>query len=93
MKSLLITLGMFTKLPVPIVEWEEKKGPSAFIFFPLAGLVCGVFSYFVFFLMQSMKVYSALGAIFLLLSLYLVCGFVHLDGFMDTADAFFSFKR
>ncbi len=92
MKSLLITLGMFTKLPVPIVEWEEKKGPGAFMFFPLAGLVCGALTYLVYLLVLAMKIYSALGAIFLLLSLYLVCGFVHLDGFMDTADAFLASK-
>lgn len=92
MKSLLITLGMFTKLPVPIVEWEEKKGPGAFIFFPLAGLVCGALTYLVYLLVLSMKTYSALGGIFLLLSLYLICGFIHLDGFMDTTDAFLASK-
>ena len=92
MKSLLITLGMFTKLPVPIVEWEEKKGPSAFIFFPLAGLLCGAFTYLVYLIVLFIKIYSAFGAIFVLLSLYLVSGFVHLDGFMDTADAFLASK-
>lgn len=92
MKSLLITLGMFTKLPVPIVEWEEKKGPSAFIFFPFAGLVCGVFTYIIYLIVLYLNIYSALGSILLLLSLYLVCGFVHLDGFMDTADAFLASK-
>ena len=92
MKSLLITLGMFTKLPVPIVEWEEKKGPSAFMFFPLVGLVCGALTYLVYLLAFSVKIYSALGAIFLLLSMFLVCGFIHLDGFMDTADAFLASK-
>jgi adenosylcobinamide-GDP ribazoletransferase len=89
-KALLICFGMFTKLPVPIVEWEEKKGAAALSFFPFVGMVCGLVTYFVAFLTRLVSLSETLSAMFILFSLFLIAGFVHLDGFMDTADAFLS---
>lgn len=90
MKAFFACMAMFTKLPFPIVDWEEKKGPLALCFLPAAGVFCGLLTYLVFYGIEYFKVSADAGAVLLLLSLYSVSGFVHIDGFMDMSDSLLS---
>ena len=86
MKSLLIAFAMYSKIPVPQVEWEKKALSRALCWLPLVGAVIGAV------LILWLRAAQALGltalrsagavAIPLLLS-----GAIHLDGFCDTCDA------
>ena len=41
MKSLIIAFAMYSKLPMPRVEWEQKALSWALCWFPLVGAVIG----------------------------------------------------
>ncbi len=81
---------MFTKLPLPIVDWDEGKGPGALCFLPVAGLITGIPIALTMFVCAYFDVPVLVAGAFVLVSGYLVCGFVHFDGYMDTADSLLS---
>ena len=81
---------MFTKLPLPIVDWDEGKGPGALCFLPVAGLITAVPIMAVMYVCDYFAVPPLVAGAFMLVSGYLVCGFVHFDGYMDTADSLLS---
>ncbi len=89
-KLLLICLGMFTKLPLPIVDWDEGKGPGALCFLPVAGIICSVPIMAVYTVCDYFAVPALVAGAFMLIASYAVCGFVHFDGYMDTADSLLS---
>ena len=42
MRSLWIAVAMYSKLPVPQVEWDRKSLSWALCFFPVVGVVIGL---------------------------------------------------
>ena len=45
LKSLIIALAMYSKLPVPNIDWDEKNMRYAMCFFPVVGVIkCGIFN-------------------------------------------------
>lgn len=87
---LLICLGMFTKLPLPIVDWDEGKGPGALCFLPVAGIIAALPVMGVMWVCDYFAVPVLVAGAFMLVAGYAVCGFVHFDGYMDTADSLLS---
>lgn len=90
-RGLFIALSMYSKIPVPQVKWDKKSMKLAFCFLPLIGVVIGVVELFwnwiaVFVHMGSL-LYAAIATAIPLL----ITGGIHLDGFMDTADAHCSY--
>ncbi|MEG1858486.1 MAG: adenosylcobinamide-GDP ribazoletransferase, partial [Pseudoflavonifractor sp.] len=45
MKSLLIAVSMYSKLPVPRVDWDKKSLAWALCWLPLVGAVIGALLY------------------------------------------------
>ena len=41
-ESLAIGVSMYSKIPMPRVEWNEKNMKYAMCFFPLVGVVTGI---------------------------------------------------
>ena len=89
-KLLLICMGMFTKLPIPMVDWNEGKGPGALCFLPVCGVICSLPVIAVLCVCRRFGVDSLVAGAMALLASFLVCGFVHFDGYMDTADSLLS---
>ncbi len=98
LKSIVLSFSMFSKIPMPNVEWNEKNMRYMMCFFPFVGLfislsVSAVFFALSFFhaeygLFQAEKINSRIMlALFLTLFPIAVTGGIHLDGFMDTSDA------
>ena len=98
LKSIVLSFSMFSKIPMPNVEWNEKNMRYMMCFFPFVGLfislsVSAVFFAISFFhaeygLFQAEKINSRIMlALFLTLFPIAVTGGIHLDGFMDTSDA------
>ncbi len=90
MKHFLASLGMFTKIKVNNNVFEDNSGPNTLCFFPLDGAVCGLFSAIIYTICLYLKIPVLPSVSMLLLSLFFVSGFLHLDGFMDCADALLS---
>lgn len=91
--SFIIAVAMYSKMPMPKVEWNQKNMRYTLCFFPIIGLVIGALLY------GWSKVCEACGfgqVCFALVGTVIpviVTGGIHLDGFLDTADALHSYAK
>jgi adenosylcobinamide-GDP ribazoletransferase len=90
--SMVISFAMYSKIPMPKVEWSKENMKYTMCFFPLIGVIIGIL------MMLWDRVSNVLEAgeilktaVFLLIPI-LITGGIHLDGFLDTADALSSYK-
>ena len=86
-KSIIIAISMFSKIPVPTLEWDEKSMKYAIAAFPLIGVFVGGLCILWNRLMFQLEFSNVVTSIGLLLIPILVTGGIHLDGLCDTADA------
>lgn len=87
MKAFMIAFSMYSKIPMPIFNWEEKDRKLAMCFFPLVGAAVGAaFCAAFLFLEQCGTGPLVRGAVLAAVPL-LVTGGIHMDGFLDTCDA------
>lgn len=92
LKSFVIAFSVYSKIPMPQFEWQEEDMKYMLCFFPWIGVViggcvylwnalCGIFD-------VGEICYTLIGAV---IPLIMTGGF-HIDGFMDTMDAFHSYR-
>ena len=91
-KSLVLAFSMFSAIPMPRVDWNEKNLRYMLCAFPLVGAVIGVAEFCVYACAEKLLVPQNIGLVRLVpLALVLIpvaiTGGIHLDGFMDTSDA------
>lgn len=84
---LFMALGMFTILPVPKNSWVDKYTKYIALCLPFVGLIIGVIYYYLAIIVNAP--YLIRCSIITVLP-FVLTGFLHLDGFMDTSDALFS---
>lgn len=93
LKSLCISFSLYSKIPVPQFAWEEDDMKYVLCFFPWIGVVTGalllLWSYICKRLSIGNLAFTCIGTALPLL----VTGGFHADGFMDTMDAFHSYKE
>jgi len=85
-----MSLGMFSAIPAPRNSWDERYCSLVIPCLPLVGLVIGGIWYALARLFEISNLHTMLHAALVLLVPFLLSGFLHLDGFMDTADAVLS---
>ncbi|MCR4822471.1 MAG: adenosylcobinamide-GDP ribazoletransferase [Treponema sp.] len=93
LKSVFIAFSMFSTLPTPQVDWNEKNMRYMMCAFPFVGLViaflCGAWFLFglqIVFVWQKAIPHQIMALIFMLIPIFITGG-IHMDGFMDTSDA------
>lgn len=92
LKSCVIAFSMYSRLPMPKVEWEEENMKYAMCFFPAVGLVIGGIQMAVLsVLTEAVSWGTTFSAVLVTLLPVLLTGGIHLDGFADTVDALSSF--
>lgn len=85
--SFFIALSMYSRIPVPRVNWEKENMRYAMCFFPMIGVVIGAVMYLAGWLLDKMSVGGLFrGVVFTLIPI-IITGGIHMDGFMDTMDA------
>lgn len=89
-QAFFMSLGMFSSIPCPYRPWNEKARQLMLVFLPAVGLVIGFIWYGIYLLTDLINLSLPLQAAVLMLYPYLITGFIHLDGFMDTSDAILS---
>ena len=87
MQSLIIAFAMYSKIPMPRADWNDKNMRYAFCWFPVIGLVIGLVELAVFYILTKWQAGSVFRGVCLMAVPLLVTGGIHLDGFMDTMDA------
>ena len=91
MKSLLIALSMYSKIPVPQVEWDEASLRWALCFFPAVGLIIAAVLRLWLWLWPALGL-TALGPVLAALLPIALSGAIHMDGLCDTCDALSSHR-
>ncbi|MBS7007390.1 adenosylcobinamide-GDP ribazoletransferase [Anaerostipes sp.] len=90
--SFKIAVSMYSRIPVPKSEWTDRNMKYTLCFFPVVGAAAGIFVMLWAkagaFLQLGTPAYTA----GIVLIPVIVTGGIHLDGFMDTADALASYQ-
>lgn len=85
--SLLIAFSMYSRIPVPIVEWKEENMKYAVCYFPLIGFVIGILQVGVQWICLKIGLGNLLRSILLCILPIIITGGIHMDGYLDTIDA------
>lgn len=92
LESFVIAFSMYSRIPMPFIEWSERGMKYAFCFFPLIGAVIGacvsVFAWAAARAGLGSLAFALLGTAIPLL----ITGGIHMDGFLDVTDARSSFQ-
>lgn len=84
--------GMFCAIPIPHKDWDESCTNLIIPFFPVVGLFIGLLWYGSSILLHLAGLRTMMLSAFLMLFPYVITGFLHVDGFMDTSDAILSYR-
>ncbi len=91
-KAIIISFSMYSKIPMPQFAWKNEDMKYMLCFFPWVGAVIGVCVYLWRIICDRFAVgalcYTVIGTAIPLV----VTGGFHVDGFMDTMDAFHSYR-
>lgn len=91
LRAMAIAFSTYSRIPVPQFEWRERDMKYALCFFPWVGAVIGV----LFVLWNGLCEKYMVGDLCRVLVggavPIIVTGGFHLDGFLDTMDAFYSY--
>ncbi|MGN0240873.1 MAG: adenosylcobinamide-GDP ribazoletransferase [Candidatus Weimeria sp.] len=92
LRSLSIAFSMYSAVPMPQFQWDQKNYENSFAFFPLVGAVLSGILFllseaFVFIGISTLAASLALTAVIVIYT-----GGFHIDGYMDTMDALCSHR-
>lgn len=91
LQSFVIAFSMYSKIPMPRVDWNKDNMKYAMCFFPVVGIVIGIITYIVGNLLFLSSCNALFRAVVMTLLPLLISGGIHMDGFMDTMDALASY--
>lgn len=89
--SFLIAFAMYSRIPVPTVEWTKERMRYVMCFFPFVGLAEGLFLYLWLLISNGLEFSSGAAGLIGVAVPLIVTGGIHLDGFLDTMDALGSY--
>jgi adenosylcobinamide-GDP ribazoletransferase len=78
---------MYSKIPMPKVDWKKENMRFVLCFLPLVGAVLGLLWYLLFRLLIYIGAGTTARACLLTALPILLSGGIHVDGYMDTMDA------
>lgn len=89
----IVAFSMYSKIPMPMADWNKENMKYALCFFPWIGLVIGALE----FGWWKLALLFSFGTLFrsavMVLIPILVTGGIHMDGLLDTADALSSWRE
>mgnify|MGYP003040653513 CR=1 FL=1 len=82
---------MYSKIPMPHLELDEKDMKYVMGFFPLIGLITGALAYGWIYAGEILYVPDISRTLVLIILPVIITGGIHVDGYMDTCDALNSY--
>ncbi|MCI9475319.1 adenosylcobinamide-GDP ribazoletransferase [Anaerovoracaceae bacterium 41-7] len=82
--------GNFITLPCPYKRWDSQLKNMMLAFLPSIGLVIGLLWMGLFWIMLRIELSPLLISFLMMFYIFAICGFMHMDGFMDCNDAIMS---
>lgn len=86
-RSVLSAFLMYSRIPVPRVEWKEENRRYALCFFPLIGAAVGALILLWLWICEQLDLGDMLFAVGCAVIPIAVTGGIHLDGYCDVSDA------
>ena len=93
-KGLVMCIQFFTSIPIPYeVPMDRPHINKAIKMFPVLGFLQGILYSVILYVLLQWTPFSPLAiAFFIWLALIIITGGIHLDGWMDCSDAYFSYR-
>lgn len=91
-KAFFIAFSLYSKIPVPQFEWKEEDMKYMLCFFPWVGAVIGGCLYLWSMFCRQYEIGRLCATLIGAAIPLLITGGFHVDGFMDTMDAFHSYQ-
>ncbi|OEH93649.1 cobalamin 5'-phosphate synthase [Bacillus solimangrovi] len=89
----LLAFQFFTLIPInKNIEWEQRRARYAIIFLPFIGLIMGSTLAGISNVMHMFSLSNLAISVCILFFTVVVSGGLHLDGWMDCSDAYFSYR-
>lgn len=85
--SIFMTFSIYSKIPMPYMEWKQENMYYVLGLFPLVGMVEGILLLCIYHILQNFTLPLPLLSSILTAFPILFTGGIHMDGFMDTLDA------
>lgn len=82
--------GMFWIVPCPVLWWDERARRGMLLFLPAIGLLIGAVWAGLGFALGALRAPRSVFAGVMAVCPFILPGFIHLDGYMDCADAILS---
>lgn len=92
LKSMIIAFSIYSKIPVPQFAWEEEDMEYMMCFFPWIGGAIGLVFYGWLALCEKVQIGALCRACVAAAIPLIISGGFHVDGYMDTMDAFHSYQ-
>lgn len=92
-KSMIIAFSIYSKIPVPQFAWKEEDMEYMMCFFPWIGGVIGLVFYGWLALCEKVQIGVLCRACVAAAIPLIISGGFHVDGYMDTMDAFHSYQN
>lgn len=90
-KNCIVAFSMYSKIPMPKINWNKENMCYAYAFFPLIGVCIGVLEWIWRKWCDELSLSALLYAAVATVLPILITGGIHLDGFLDTTDAIASY--
>ncbi len=91
-RAFLMSLAMFTVIPVPARVWDEDARPLMTLFLPVVGLIVGGLWTLLAYLARLLELPNLVAGIALCAFPFLITGGIHMDGYLDVTDAVRSYR-
>lgn len=89
-RAICMSLSNFTAIPWPFRPWDEDAQELSIMCLPIVGAVIGLLWYVL--TLLGSRWFPAILTVLIATLPWLLTGFIHLDGFMDTSDALLSWR-
>ncbi len=85
--SFIISFSMYSRIPMPRIDWTSKRMKYALCFFPLIGVVIGAMDIVAYYICELLNCGEIFRTFFLTSIPLLITGGIHMDGYLDVTDA------
>ncbi|MDO4518885.1 MAG: adenosylcobinamide-GDP ribazoletransferase [Eubacteriales bacterium] len=88
-----VAFAMFSKIPMPMADWNKENMKYMFCFFPMIGIVIGALSILAAWIGTRFSFHPLFVTVIMILISIFVTGGIHVDGLLDTSDAMSSWQE
>ena len=85
--SLVIAISMYSRIPMPRIDWTKERMGYVMAWFPTVGVCLGAALFFLLAICEFLGISAGARSLLVTALPLLVTGGIHMDGFLDTTDA------